>query len=91
VSARCHYHVVENVPGYMPETDPDTCTTRREAEQCALERAKRYREDWDGNYRITGNKRDGYTISDLHRTHDLGVVIEISECTDPQCLEDLER
>jgi hypothetical protein len=90
VNAR-HYHVIENVPGYMPMSDPDTCTTKREAEQCAKYRADRYRNDWDGNYRITGNQHDGYTISDLDRTHDLGVVINIAECAEIACLEELEQ
>jgi hypothetical protein len=85
---RRHYHVVENVPGYLPESDPDLCRTKREAETCARERARRYREDWDGNYRVRGNSSDGYTVFDLDKSHDLGVVIEINACTDDLCAED---
>jgi hypothetical protein len=87
---RLHYHVVENVPGYLPVSDPDTCRTKREAEACARERAKRYRDDWDCKYQVLGNPSTGYSIRDWpYRDHDLGVVIEITACTEGECAEDL--
>lgn len=83
-----HYHVVQNVPGYLPESDPDYASTLTEARQLAKERADRFREDDDIRYRVAGNMRDGYYVTDPTREHDLGVVININECSDSECSED---
>ena len=42
-----HYHVIENTPGYLPDSDepPYPYTNRRDAERGAQEATDRYRED----------------------------------------------
>jgi len=43
---------------------------------------------WQAQYRISGNATDGYTVTDTSKTHDLGRVIQIVECDEPECLEE---
>lgn len=82
---RIKYAVIENVPGYLPETDNGYHTNRRDAEYDALERADQYRYDgdvddrglWRPTYRVRGNMRDGYIIERLDAEYDLGVTITI--------------
>ena len=80
-----HWHVVENTPGYLPDSEPYTTASVGSARAYAQELADGYRQDSDGNYRVVGNHRDGYGISDRDRTHDLGRVIEIIECRESVC------
>lgn len=82
--ARRHYHVVENTPGYMPDSDPSVCRTLVEAGDYAHFLAQSLRDD---GYRVWGNKRDGYQGERDNR--DLGRVIEIIPCDEdrPECLE----
>lgn len=82
-----HYHVLECTPGYMPDSDDyNYCATKREAQDLAAGNADYYRElnslPPEGQYRISGNKRDGYRIEDRSKMYDLGRVIEIIECTE---------
>lgn len=88
-----HYHVIENTPGYLPDdTEPPYAyALLSAARDAAQELADRYRDDPDGNYRVTGNKRDGYHVEDRDRTHDLGRVIDVYPCSDTECLEELEQ
>ena len=105
-----HYHVIENTPGYLPDTDqpPFAYTSRRAAESYAKDLADEYREHgefvkrwhrprfgepfmaevWVPEYRISGNRRDGYFIEDRTRMHDLGRVVDIVECSEAQCMEE---
>ena len=68
------FSVVENVPGYMPDTLPERFETRRDAEEYAQGLAEELREQ---GYRVTGNRRDGYTAHHPTKTHDLGRVIDV--------------
>ena len=116
-----HYHVIENTPGYLPDSDepPYPYTSRRDAERGAEEAADRYRdESWQcagcmGSrdehvrtqrtlprnqrhrfvplYTIRGNRSDGYTVSDNSKLHDLGRVIYVDECSEAECLEEVEQ
>lgn len=86
---RVHWHVVENTPGYLADGEPYATASVESARAYAQDRADRYREDPDGNYRVRGNRRDGYEISDRDREHDLGRVIDIIECDDPLCWSEI--
>ena len=83
--SRVHWHVVENTPGYLPESEPYVTASVESARACAQDLADGYRQDPDGDYLVVGNRRDGYVISDRERTHDLGRVIEIIECNESVC------
>jgi hypothetical protein len=77
-----HYHVVENTPGYLPESDePMTFTSRRAAERYAAELAAELREL---GYRTSGSARSG-CISAERDSDDLGRVVEIIDCDDADC------
>jgi hypothetical protein len=65
------YVVVESTPGYMPDSDPIECTSKKEAGQIALGLARELRED---GYFVYGNMQDGY---DCPSYMTLGRVIEI--------------
>lgn len=69
---RYRYVVVENTPGYMPDSEPVEFTNRREAGQYALSLARELREQ---GYRVTGNTRDGYYAE--RDADDLGRIIKI--------------
>jgi hypothetical protein len=76
-----HYHVIENTPGYMPDDpDPSVFTSKRDAQAYAQELAESLRED---GYHVSGNRRDGYYGE--RDANDLGRVIEISDCDEPDC------
>lgn len=78
-----HYHVVENTPGYMPESEPACFKSRRAAEQYAADLARQLRDD---GYKVSGNARDGYWAHrDPDDPYDLGRVIEIVEVEGPPC------
>ncbi|MGH7382947.1 MAG: hypothetical protein ACREKR_12085 [Candidatus Methylomirabilales bacterium] len=72
------YTVVENTPGYLPETDAYETTNRRDAERMASGLARDLREM---GYRTTGSARSGFIRADYGDTssHFLGRVVEILE------------
>jgi hypothetical protein len=70
------YSVVENTPGYMPDSDPATFHTRSEATAYAVSLVNEYRED--SMSRVTGSAKEGsWQIEDLAAISDLGRVIEV--------------
>ncbi len=71
-----HYHVVENTPGYMPESDPAVFGSKRAAESYAAELARELRED---GYHTSGSAQDGQIYAERD-ADDLGRVIEVSKC-----------
>lgn len=71
-----HYHVVENTPGYLPDSEPATFTSRRAAVAYAFELVGQLRED---GYKVTGRDGDYYAERDAS---DLGRAIETMECDD---------
>lgn len=83
-----HYHVTENTPGYLPDSD-DLNTFENEteaiayADQLADELAEHIAElpdNPEGNPGITG-KGTGYVlVYDETRMHDLGRVIAVDTC-----------
>jgi len=80
-----HWHIGQNVPGYLSESDVDTVGTKAEAVQYLVERKR----SWIDNelepyqYRFDGNARTdlGYWVTDtLAGEHHLGYVIWASQC-----------
>ena len=74
-----HYHVVENTPGYMPDSDPGTFTSRRAAVSYAVSLGRELREQ---GYTVTGRDGDYYGEQSAS---DLGRVIETNECHEAEC------
>jgi hypothetical protein len=81
-----HWHVIENTPGYLPDSDPATFSSFEEATSYAAELAEQLRDDdyqvddeGDGNYYAERDARD------------LGRVIETTECDGPECLNEEDR
>jgi hypothetical protein len=82
--ARVHFHVIENTPGYMPDSEPAYFRSRVNAGGYALELARELRED---GYRVSGNKSIGYQAHRRNDDNDLGRVIEIHDCYEAECYE----
>lgn len=61
--------VIENTPGYMPDSEPAAFTNRKEAASYAYSLAKDLR---DQGYKVIGS--DGFYDATLH-ANDLGRVI----------------
>lgn len=78
-----HYHVVENTPGYLPDSDPSTHTSRLNAERDAAELARQLRED---GYHTRGSARSGQIYAERD-ARDLGRVIEVIPCAESDCAE----
>jgi len=74
--------VIENTPGYLPETDPMPFWTRKEAESYARSLKEELR---DLGYKVYGSAKRGYYYAQLHE-NDLGRVIEIVKCEDPKII-----
>jgi hypothetical protein len=75
-----HYHVVENTPGYLPESEPACFRTKGEAENYAQSLADELR---DQGYRVSGNKHNGYYAE--RDRNDLGRVGEILGVDGSEC------
>ena len=71
-----HYHVCENTPGYLPDSDPATFTSKRDAMAYARSLASELRDD---GYHVRGSHGNYYGELDAN---DLGRVIETSPCQD---------
>jgi hypothetical protein len=74
-----HWHVIENTPGYMPDSDPGTFSARRDAVRDATALARELRED--GYHGRTTFDRDGYGYLERD-ARDLGRVITIEQCAE---------
>lgn len=72
------WHVVENTPGYLPDSEPMCFKSRRAAKSAAAGLARELRED---GYRTYGSAKIGIIQAERDE-HDLGRVIEILECED---------
>lgn len=66
------YVVVENTPGFLPDTEPVEFTNKREAGRYALSLARELREQ---GYTVKGNMHIGYYAE--KDSDDLGRVIKI--------------
>lgn len=56
------YLVIENTPGYMPESNPEVFTNLRDAHQFAAWLAKELREM---GYTVRGSAKSGYYYAEL--------------------------
>jgi hypothetical protein len=97
-----HYHVITNVPGYLPEDDDPLVTwDRRRAEGYAAELKREALEDnWQlegepdaPHITAIGSAKSGHIyVSDDNNPYDLGRVIEVIPCSsttdDCVCQED---
>lgn len=75
--------VVENTPGYMPESIPAAFTNRQDADRYAAELARELR---DEGYSVSGSARDG-GYSAERNADDLGRVIEISRAAEEEYID----
>ena len=79
---RTHYHVIENTPGYLPESEPYVCRKAGDARAYLADLAYSLRED--GYKRQSGSLRAGY-LEFAQGSDDLGRVIEMIPCDDAAC------
>lgn len=78
---RQHYHVLQGLAGLYTPNDNVVCRTRREAESCASFSARQARDD---GYTVRGSAADSYySVGESE-------CIEITCCTEADCLSDLE-
>jgi hypothetical protein len=85
-----HYHVGQNIPGYLPmDDDPPMFTDRRSAVRYASERARELVEDdregdpeYARNRRKSGSDGDYYVVGD---GHDLGIHVWTVDCAETDC------
>lgn len=91
---KTHYHVGSNTPGYLPEGDVYTVTSKREAISAVAEEARRYRdEEYDlprSQRRVgRGSARDGGVYFERPGDpYDLGIHFWWAVCDVPDCPED---
>jgi hypothetical protein len=77
------YVVIENTPGYLPDSDdPFTTDDYALAVEYLNERAAEYADDPDGNFEVeygiaSGDNLAAVIVHDRDKSHDLGRVIEI--------------
>jgi hypothetical protein len=76
------YHVLESMPGYMPDTEPVHFNSLTNARAYMAELARELR---DSGYKVYGNKTRGYAAYQRGDEHDLGRVIEIYDCDEAEC------
>lgn len=97
MSSPKHYHVSCNMAGYLPDSDPELFLTLADAQEGALYHAENFREQgdtdgrgrWVPEYRVRGNKREGYVVSrHPYDAYSLDYYISISDpCTDASCAD----
>ena len=89
-----HYHVGSNVPGYLPEGDTYTVSSKKAAAAAVADEVRRYREsEWDlpRNERRTGhgNSNDGYVhFKRPGDVYDLGISFWWQQCQETDCESD---
>jgi hypothetical protein len=92
-----HYHVGSNTPGYSPEGDVTTYSSKRYAALALAAEVRRYREDeWElpRSLRRTGHgsAADGYVKFERpNDSYDLGLVFWWSRCDASDCADDGEE
>jgi hypothetical protein len=75
-----HYHIIENTPGYMPDSEPADFTNRGIAQSYMAQLARELRED---GYKVSGNRRIGYYAE--RDSRDLGRSIVMHICHEQFC------
>ena len=92
--AKKHWHVVANVPGYLPMSDDDyRADTLEDARAAVIEEAEFQAEDYRGYDDIEPSYADdglgAYVVTDDE--YDLGVSIEAIECANDVCAGGMTR
>lgn len=92
--AAVHYHVVENTPGYLPDSDDQTLF---ETEQDAIKYADELTDELvevieellpdDQHASVAGRGTGFVMVGDPSKIHDLGRVISVIACTEQECSE----
>lgn len=88
---KLHYHVGSNTPGYLPEGDVYTVSTKRDAISALADHVKRYREseyDLPRSQRRTG--KGSAASGDVYfdrpgDAYDLGLHFWWTACTEDDC------
>jgi len=89
----CHYHVVVNTPGYLPEGEPSYCATWSDA----VESVRWSLDDILGSQEgddpdpwevISGTPEEGFVRLGRKGEHCLGLVIDAIPCSDNDCKEE---
>ena len=87
-----HYHVFVEMPGYLPENEPEIYPTRKQAEAAAKWHADGYRDmiadsqpyPTAAEWQVTGSARSGrYTVE--RGPYALPTYITIATCDDATC------
>jgi len=68
------YSVVENTPGYLPDSEPYWTRNKHDAESVAASLARELRED---GYTVTGSAREGDYYAERD-SHDLGRHVSVN-------------
>lgn len=82
-----HYHILCNIPGYMPDNDVEIACTKK----AARESIRFHRDDYrDAGYVVRGKitDLDYMAYQDPDSAYDLGVHIYASACEDTDCTVD---
>ena len=74
---RRHYVVIENTPGYLPESEPATFRSKAAAQSYMLDLQSELREQ--GFHRSYGSSKEGYIEMIEKSKHALPRVIEMTE------------
>ena len=80
-----HYHVIENTPGYLPDSEPLCFRTAKAAQHYAHTLASSLREE---GYQVSGTMQNGYYAE--RSAQDLGRVIEIVAMDGEPCPDALD-
>lgn len=71
MTCKCRYAVTINMPGYMPDNDPNCCHTLKQAQALAQYELNLYRED---GYKVQGTARSrSWYVRNGYQTFHVGV------------------
>jgi hypothetical protein len=76
-----HYHVLSGIHGCMPDNN-QVCETKKEAEMSAVW--------WISELRDTGLTFEGSAKSGYYESLNRNYYLEISDCYESDCLDDLD-
>ena len=98
--ARAHYHVGYNMTGYLPEMDPYTVSTKRDAINAARTEARMLNDDpcsndahYHGNYVQQGSDGD-YYLMPRECANVGGAQLHVwysGPCVEPDCDDDIDN
>ena len=77
-----HYHVLSGLHNCMPDNN-DFCQTKSEARESLKFWVRNFR---DQKYRFAGNSKSGY-----YECINANLYLEITKCSENECIEDIEK